>query len=276
MAKNIDDLDKHLEDILKVLQESAKAQGVTAPGSGGSKKAPKTLQDSFEQAIEKMDGKSIAKNPGLAKQFQSAGGLSGIGKSILGPAAPLVGVGVELAKLPGQIREFAQGLHDANRQFAQFSPAMAQVFAVSDMQDRLRKMQQGENLAASAGGLAGARGRLEDQLTPLDTQMQRLQNRFGEAVTGAMATFLEKSEYAKQLTEGLKQFTDFVFGEEPEPPPDKWIQELDKMVDREDRKRIERSMPVRNPPIVGGWRGGRDPRPDHRWDRVGNGGGGEF
>jgi hypothetical protein len=270
---NIDDLHKVLEEIKKTLENSAKAS-VGAPGAATKLGAPSSIGDHFKASFEKAKLGSM-KMPGVEKLGGMAGKGAGFGGGMLGGAAGGIvgmtaGLGVELAKLPYHIKEFAEGLHTANRQFAQFSPSMAMVMAQSDMQDNMRKMQQGEQLAASAGGLAEARGRLLDQLTPIDTEWQRLQNRFGETVTSGMATFMEKSGWGAQLTEGMKQLGDAVFGEEPPVPPDAWIEELDKLVEAEDKKRVERVQPVRNPPKRGG-----DPRPDFPWDRR-PGGGGRF
>lgn len=273
--KTIKDLDDHLAKILKVLESSAKAQGVTGAGSGGTQSAPKTLTEHFTKGFEKASKQNDL--GGMANKLGSSFGGTNVGKIAGGTA----GAGnYATAFIEGmkawytaseKVREFAGKLHEANRQFAAFSPGMAQVFAVSDMQDRLRKMRQGDQLASSASGLAQARNRLEEQLTPIDTQWQRFQNRLGETITGATATFLEKSEFGKQLTELMKQGNDFLFGEDPPEPPDKWIQELDKMVDRENNKRVERVQPVRNPPKIQGG----DPRPNFPWDRPG-GGGGDF
>ena len=263
MPSSMDDLNKSLQEILQALKKG----GGTGGGAGGG---TKSIRDMFLQSYGQNKEGGLGIQKAIGGMAGKIGGMAGQGASIAGPigaiAGPLAALGVELAKTPQKVREFVDGLHQANRSFAAFSPSMAAVFAQADMQDMIRKMGQGEALAPSAKGLADVRMRLEDKLAPIDTQWQRFQNRLGEAIGGGMATFLEKSGWADQLTEGMKQLTDAVLGEEPPTPPDEWLQQMDKMVADEEKRKAERAKPVRQGPA-------RDPRPDWAWDRRN---GGEF
>ena len=277
MPKSIDDLNNVLEEILKVMQGTAKAQGTGGNSSSNTAPGGKTLKDHFADAFKKgaKDGFGFEKM--LGGQAGKLGSLAGQGYGAAGMAgaigAPLLAVGVEMAKLPGQIREFAQELHNANRQFAQFSPSMAMVMAMSDMRDNFRKMDQGEKLAASAERLAEARGNLEDQLAPIETEWQKLKNNVGAGLAEGMSTFLEKSEWGKQLADIMKNLNEIVGGEEPTPLRGRgsgnWEDQLTAIVKDEERKRTERMQRSRPAPI----RPPRDPRPNFAHDPDRRGGG---
>src|SRR5205807_1239539 len=84
-----------------------------------------------------------------------------------------------LLKTVDTVREFTDGLHNANMEFAKYSGSMAAVQAESDMRDFYRKQKQGDQLAPSAQKLSESRARLEDAAAPVDTAWKRLQNNIG-------------------------------------------------------------------------------------------------
>lgn len=267
---DINDLHKVLEEIKKVLEQSAKAQ-VGAPGAATKLGAPKSMKDHFAGAFEKAKLSSM-KLPGVEKLGGMAGKGSGFGGGMMGGTmggifGMTIGIGVELAKLPGKVKEFADRLHEANRAFAQFSPSMAFVMAQSDMRDQFRKMQMGEDIASSAGSLANARGDITDSLAPVDTAFANLSNNFGTLITGAMNEFLEQSEWAQQLADMVEDLSEVVgdiagwlnLKKEKDERND-WEEEMERMARSDEVKRVERAQPVRQPPA-------RDPRPNFPWDR---------
>lgn len=249
MAASIDDLNQSLRDILKAMNAQ--------PGGP-------SMGQYFKQGYMGGQKGGLGVSQAVGGMASKMGNAAGIGSSIAGPIGavmgPVAAFGAEMAKLPWKIKEFAEGLHQANRQFAQYSGPMAAVFAQSDIQDMLRKMKQGDALASSAEGLSNARGRLLDQLAPIETQAQRFQNRLGESITNAMATFMEKSGFGEQLEEIGKQFNDFLFGEE-EMKPDDWYGNLDAIAAEAEKQIQERVKPVRQAPRPGG------DQPNWAWDR---------
>lgn len=289
MASSIEDLQKSLQDILQVLKKTGSAQ---TGGGGGGAGTPKTLKDQIAGALQHSQSrygggiaKAIAGRAGsmaggggggqaaslMAGRVTSMGSGSSATSGMMGGAAGgiaggLIAIGIELVKLPGRVRELAEHLHEANRQFAQFSPSMGLVMAQSDFRDSMRKMKQGEELSASAGRLADARGKLEDQMVKPETEWEKLKNNFGAALSKGMATFLDKSGYSDQAAAILKEFNEFVFGKDTDKKEDTWVEELDELVLDERRKLEDRRRPVRHPQ---GGRPGRDPRPDLPWDKKG-------
>jgi hypothetical protein len=119
--------------------------------------------------------------PKLAGAAQAAGAVAGAagggGGSIMGAVMSVVGnlggvIGkvvviagtllVSLGQLPQLLKDFAQGLFDTNRQFAEASGAMARVFAVQERAQFLRNKEVGDFLAPSAGEAGAALNAFED------------------------------------------------------------------------------------------------------------------
>lgn len=282
MAANIDDLEKVLKDIHKTLEKSTKAQGTSGGGSAGTSPGGKTLKDHFAAAFKQGAQQGFGGQKAMSSMVGGIGNLAGRGYAVGGVAGaiggPLIAMAGAMASLPPIIRAFADHLQGANREFARFSPSMAMVMAQSDFRDTMRKMEMGENLAGSAGSLASARGNLEDALAPVDTAFQNFQNNLGTLITGAMAEFLEQSEWAQQLadmiedaSESLESILEWLNLKKEKDDKTAWDEEMERMARGEDLKRLERSEPVRKPPGSSG-----DPRPNFTWDRKAPGGGGEF
>jgi hypothetical protein len=78
--------------------------------------------------------------------------------------------------LPNTFRRLARELLIVNFQLAEFSGAMAEVKAESDIREIERKQRMGEALAPSAQKLAEAQQNLEDALEPITTAFQQKQN----------------------------------------------------------------------------------------------------
>ena len=270
MAANIEDLNKNLLEIAKILKDTAKLQA-GAPGAATKMGAPMTIADHFKKTFEraKLDAMSPKNIPGMNWLAKSAGAGAGIAGPMGAVMGPVISLGMEMAKLPGRVREFAEGLHQANRAFASVSPSMALVMAQSDFRDQMRRMEMGENLAGSAGNLANARGNLEDQFAPLDTAIGNFQNNLGAVITDAVATFLEQSEWFQQAANWIEEMSDTLEGilewlgtKKDKDEKDGWEAEIENMARNEDIKRIERAEPVRKPAGPQ-----RDPRPNFPWDK---------
>lgn len=267
---DINTLHQDLTEVLQAIKKLSGESGTTpGTGSGGS------IKDALGKRAGAMGRKGI-QDYSVAGMMQAGKGaaMGGI-NSALGGAVPILGpmiaIGKELAHLPERIRKFADGLHQANRAFASVSPSMSLVMMQSDFQEMMRNMRKGEAIAGSAGALAEARNKLENQLAPVDVGKQNLMNEAGALLSSAMGNFLEKSDWGKQLGnlfgEGagaLKQLREKMDGED-QVREDAWIKELEQLERDEERKRALRMQPVKHVP-------GRDPRPNFVHDRRDPGG----
>lgn len=273
---DINELNTTLKEILAAIKQGAGGGSVSSTGGGkgfgpqslkdylinkavgGRGFGPQSLKGYFAEGMAKGQRGGLGIQQALGSVAGKLGQSSGIGSSAAGAlgkiGGPLVLIGKELVTLPWKIKDFAEGLHDANRQFAQYSGPMSAVMAQSDMADMIRKMNQGDVLASSAGGLADARGRLLDELAPIETQGQRFQNNLGQAVTNGMANFVEKSGWGKQLEEIMTQGNDFLedIGKDigllsDKAKEDDWATNLDNIVKDAEKQITERVKPVRPP-----------------------------
>lgn len=108
--------------------------------------------------------------------FNAAGEvLGGAGDKLMetgNPYAMAAGVVLKFAGAVAEsvekIRGWATELHNANMAFADFSSAMNQVQADTEMRDFERKSQQGDNRAETAEQLAKALGDLNDTMAPFE------------------------------------------------------------------------------------------------------------
>lgn len=261
-----------LKEVLAAIHKSG-GQSSTTPGHQG---ASKTVKEGLAQKATRMlAGANKVVGAG------SVGGMASAGMSSLGAAGGPWGMAamaakdfvVSMAQLPNKIKAFAEGLHQANRQFANASPAMAMVMMQSDFQDLMRDMRKGNTIAGSAAGLAEGRNKLLNQMEPAETGFQNLQNRAGELASTAMSAFLEKSGWGKQagklfdaLGEMLEEGTNKIQGGKTMVPEDEWLKDLEKLEWEEDNKRAKRAMPVR---VVAA----RDPQPKNAVEPLGAPGG---
>jgi hypothetical protein len=119
----------------------------------------------------------------------SALGTAGMGAAgfistpmILPMVAALAGAGalaVGFAMLTPAVARFGEGLLNANRHLAEFSPSMAMVFAQKDIRDMMRGMQVGESTAGTASRLQTALGDFQDSLAPMVTMVRNIANLAG-------------------------------------------------------------------------------------------------
>lgn len=252
---DINDLNTTLKEVLAAIKQGAGGGSVSSTG-GGKGFGPQSLKDYFTQGVTKGQRGGLGIQQSMGGMLGKLGQSSGMGSNIAGGlgkiAGPLAAIGVEMVKLPWKIKDFAEGLHNANRQFAQYSGPMAAVMAQSDIADMLRSMRQGDTLATSAGGLADARGRLLDQLTPIETQGQRFMNNIGQASTNMVSGFLEKSGFAKGFENFFTQANDFfedvgkdIGAISKKEAVDDWAVNLDNIVKDAEKQITERVKPVR-------------------------------
>lgn len=274
LLKTQQEATKHLAEIVKHLAKAGGSPG-DEPGYAG-KKGP-TLWSRMQQfrAGSNLGMGGIAKGMmggGWGAAGQKGGGLSGLGKAGIaaGAISGVASLAIELAKLPWHVKDFAEGLHQANRVFANFSPAMAQVFAMSDWRDTIRNIQQGDKLARGAGQLADARGDLLDKLEPVDTARQNAMNKTGEFA----ARFAEKFVAADVIQgffdrhsrgmERLGKMLGLQMSKAEQDQKHEWVKEMEFIEYAEELKRQGRSLPV-NQPFGGPSAFG--PAFQHLWER---------
>lgn len=131
----------------------------------------------------------VARRPGLggiASAGRSAGEVAGYLPVVGGVAENVVKLGAALVETTDLLRKWGQSLNQANLQFAQFSPHMAQV-AARDVQRKIAlDMERGERRAATAERLSQAQFEAERNITPWEDLFDNL-----------------KGELASSLLEGL-------------------------------------------------------------------------
>lgn len=138
------------------------------------------------------------KSDALGTLGQVGGGLNSAGDALIKTGNPYgVAAGAVLkfagtvAQAPAKIKEWADHLHEANQQFAQFSGSMAAVMA----QDEARRIQlmrdQGENRAESAKELSDARYRLDAALAPVEDTLAKFKNKVVAKLADAVGAMVE-------------------------------------------------------------------------------------
>lgn len=244
----LDDLAKSNQEAVKLLGEIVKfmAKAGGAPGAEPRYAGKSgTAWAGFQQlrAGQNMGMSGLAKGA-MGGGWGAAGGAGG-SLSMMGKVGLVGGVITELAKLPFHLIKFADGLHQANKAFADVSPSMAAVMAVSDMRDMMREMRQGEQLSGGAKRLADARGQYRDQVAPLETWWQKTKNEFGERHFRGMARILEWTGLGKKAEEQLNK--DEKGGNKIDlNDPTGWITEIDEWNRGEQQKIADRRQPVRD------------------------------
>lgn len=258
---DIASLEKVMEEIRDVLKKGT--------GDGGPSEAkagkPKTIGEFMQKQFAKGEGEGFGIQKGIGNKLGGLAELSGKGAAIGGTfgaiAAPAAALAMELAKLPGQIRDFTNGLHESNRALANFSPAMAQVFAASDWQDAMRKMAKGEAQADSAGSLADSRARMEDAFAPFDNAAANVQNEAMALISEILASILEElapaADIVEEIATDIRAVKDWWVGGEAKRDltQDSYDSQMDKIIEGERRKIEERRNPVRQPAVTPGPRG---------------------
>lgn len=113
-----------------------------------------------------------------------------IGMAVAATVA-VVALGVELAKLPGQIKDWANSLLESQRKLGEVSGAMAQVFARKDVFDTFRNQRIGDATAGSAGNLEGSYEHLSNALESIDTLTSNIWNDGVAIITELFADLMD-------------------------------------------------------------------------------------
>lgn len=129
------------------------------------------------------------------KPGEAMGGLLGgagnalmvTGNPIGMAAGALLKVGEAALKSVEQIREFADGLHKANMNFAEFSSSMAEVKAVRQVQEIELSQKRGERRASSAKDLSDAQMEFEQHWSYISDALANIVNALTAGVLRAMA-----------------------------------------------------------------------------------------
>lgn len=198
--------------------------------SGGGGGLGKALQG-YGQGLNKTMGGIFSSSPlqGVGNVAEGSGQAIG---SMLGLFNPALGLVVEkFGELAGtipefvdQIRNMGRELLNANLALAEFSGAMAQVAAESQLRDIERSMRKGEARAGSATQLMEAQQNLEDALEPIENAFANWQNEQGAMILedltklvnvgrsilewlGVMDAKQEKQKEDDLLTNNLKEIT---------------------------------------------------------------------
>lgn len=91
----------------------------------------------------------------------------------------------------GWIRDWGEGLHKANLQFAEFSAGMAGVKARQELRDIILSQERGERRAGSAEQLAQAKNRLDRQLAPIEDAFANVMNKLGATVFRSLSIMID-------------------------------------------------------------------------------------
>jgi hypothetical protein len=118
-----------------------------------------------------------------------AGGAAAFAASPFGQVTLAAGsVAAALAALGVATEKTGRTMLEAQRNLANASPSMAQVFAQSDIRKFFRENKAGEEQAGTAGFLAGNLDKLADTLQPITTLLANITN----VLTGGASWLLEK------------------------------------------------------------------------------------
>lgn len=146
-----------------VIKNSSIGRGVSAIGEGVGKSAEAVKNDQVGGALGGM--------------------LGGVGNALMMSGNPFAMAGGAVLKFGEQtlktidaVREFAQGMHNANMGFAEFSASMAIVQADKEVRDIELSMKRGDRRAASAGYLAESMSRFDQQVTPITDALAGIAN----------------------------------------------------------------------------------------------------
>jgi hypothetical protein len=122
-----------------------------------------------------------------AGMLGAAGNLAGMIPMVGGPIAALGKLGEVTFKAVDRLRDWTEGLHNANMQFAEFSSAMSSVEAEQKVRDIELSMTRGERRAESAGYLARGKHRLNEEVTPIEDAFANAKNYIGGALANGTA-----------------------------------------------------------------------------------------
>ena len=183
---------------MQSLQSSAKSLEKLTEGS-------KTLSKAGGAAGEAGEAAGLAEaGAGAAGAGEAAEGLAGLAAlggpvgitiaAIVALGAAVVTATVFIVGLPDKIRDFTDGLLDANRKFAAVSGSMAVVMAQLDMAKLQHDQRMGEALAPSAAALAESSTRLNNAMESQDKFWANLKNLGGTALNNAGASLAKTLE----------------------------------------------------------------------------------
>lgn len=161
----------------------AKAFGVeNAAGDGVNFKraAVKTFQGSKSALQQESPTQAMAE---FAKPFGKAGEFTGA-----------------VIESVDKLRKWGDTLAETNMKFAEFSGAMAQVQAQTEVNRLNLQREQGDRRAATARELETSRNRLNKAMAPMEDYWNNFRNRVGALVNNAMANAAEKvNEFGKKI-----------------------------------------------------------------------------
>lgn len=184
-------------------QKSIGLQGTLANFGGGSGlTGPRTTgQQNWMNASEALGnvreaGGSVRNFATNSSPFQAAGGaLGGAGDALLSSGNPYAMAGGAALKLAGELaqsvdrlKQWTDGLHNSNMQFAEFSASMSAVQAQAEVREYQLKREQGDRRAGSAEFLAERKGSFDKSIAPIENLWAKFQNIVG----GSLLFLLEQ------------------------------------------------------------------------------------
>lgn len=122
-----------------------------------------------------LEGGSIGEAAGAASEAAAGAAGGPVGLAIM--ATVEIGkLGIEIAKMPGKVKDWAGALLDSQKNLADFSSAMAAVVAKREVFEMGQKQRTGEATANSAGNLEASYEALSASLEPITNLLTNLEN----------------------------------------------------------------------------------------------------
>jgi hypothetical protein len=180
--------------------------------------------------------------------IQSFGSLLGAGGS-LADMIPVVGpvtksifdFGKTIFDSVDKLQKWTKNLHEANMQWAKFSPAMAQVEIRQQMRDFYYGLERGNVRAGSAEELAQAHSRLRQNLASTEDVGALFYNKAGTMLSNMVSSLVEIAGW----DDIMKELRDWLGGDEAK----KGVLAMDVMAKAEDSlNRALQNAPPRWPP----------------------------
>lgn len=169
-------------------------------GFGNLRSGIKNLRSgNFKRGLAqlRLGGRKAARSLGFKSKASQriAGGIAARAGSAVAAAGAMASVAAAGIAAVAALKKFADGAIQANREFAQFSGAMANVFAMRDLQEAFRQQRMGSALAPSAREATQSEQRLKNALEPWQVALDKLKNK---AATVIYAAFTEAVEGPKK------------------------------------------------------------------------------
>lgn len=195
---------------------------------------PTAIAELAKQKMEEVQKRLESASGHVASAFKTESGAGAVGQGLraTGDIAgmlpggemtePILKFGAAIAELPDKIKEFANGLHEANKRFADYSGLMTHVMVQQEMRDAILSQQRGDRRAESAGKLAEAKNRLDVATAPLD-------DKWAEIKTEISTVLIDR--VALPIISSIKAILDWLgiaIQENPEPGTEDWIADVEK------------------------------------------------